>query len=112
MLLLAALLSFGWPKEQTVWVPAGTPCPAGMIVMKVNDCCGSMKPALKGGETAYVEKKHVGPYLGFIVGVEQLHRVIAENERAVLTAGDANRGNDGWTPKPQIKYTLRYIVRK
>lgn len=114
MLLLATFLSWGWPKEKTAYGPPLNHVPMEWVSRPTNPCCGSMRPALKPGDVRYWEP-YTGqtPLEGFIVDTGAFsHRVTAETKDAVLTAGDANRNSDGWTPKKQIKWILRYIVRK
>lgn len=112
MILLAALFSFGWPPEKTTWLPADARCPAGMTEMRVSECCGSMRPALQGGERAFVESYHGQPIKGFIV-IDDLktHRCIAESENGYRTSGDANRRSDPWRDKSHLRFVIRYIVR-
>lgn len=103
----------GWPTEKTVWIPKGTPLPAGMFSRDICRCCGSMRPTLFGGETAYWQKYDGKSKLaGFIVWLpDRTHRVVAETDEAVLTEGDNNRFSDGWTSKKKIVAVLRFIVQ-
>lgn len=114
MFFLAALLSFGWPPERTVWVPPQTPVPSGLVTVRLNDCCGSMRPAIRGGELAYAEPyQNQTGLVGCIISTPEFtHRVTVENRRAVRTAGDANHYSDHWTDKKNIRYIIRFIVRQ
>jgi hypothetical protein len=112
MLLLAAFLSFGWPPERTQWLPAGSACPAGLSEVRINPCCGSMRPTLQGGERAYVDPYHGQPILGYIISDDlKTHRVVAETAHAYRTSGDANRQSDPWRDKKHIRWVIRYVVR-
>ena len=113
MIFLLAFLSWGWPAERTVWVNSASEVPAGLVAVTINRCCGSMKPAIQGGELAWME-----PYKGqqivegdIVQTPRFLHRVTAVNSRAIRTSGDANRRSDGWTPLSDIQYILRYVQR-
>ena len=112
MILLAALLSFGWPALRIEWVPPSTPVPAGMFAVRLAHCCGSMRPSINGGELAYAEPYTGQPLLGHVVSNGKwLHQVTAETATAVRTAGTANRHSDPWTQKTEIQYIIRYIIR-
>jgi len=110
--LFLSLLLVG--RGEPMWIPRGTPVPAGLVRVQINDCCGSMKPAIQGGEIAFAEI--VTPWtvlkVGDIVdtGVHT-HRITALNERAVLTSGDNNRWADGWTLRKDLKFVIRYVQR-
>jgi len=111
VLFLAAFLGWGWPKEKTQFGPESG-APKWLSVDKIPACCGSMRPVLRGGEKAYFDTYHGQPLNGYIVDTGTvLHRVVAENERAVLTSGDANSRSDGWTLKSKIRWVLVYVVR-
>lgn len=81
--------------------------------MRLNTCCGSMKPVIQGGELSWAEPYHgQSGLVGYIVVTNKFtHRVIAETATEVVTAGDANTGIDPRTPKSEIRYIIRYIVR-
>ena len=112
MLLLAALLSFGCPNLDVEFGPP-KPLPGGCWQAQASYCCGSMLPAIRGGETLYVRSwDGKEPLLGKLVSTGKvLHQVVAENKRAVFTSGINNRHSDGWTPKAEIQYVVRYVVR-
>lgn len=113
MILLAVFLSFGWPAEKTIWVPSGAPCPAGLYSITLPRCCGSMRPTFSGGETAYAEKYHGQPVIGFIVSDDlKTHRVVAESKTGYRTSGDANRQSDPWRNKSKLRFVIRYVVRE
>lgn len=112
MLLLAALLSFGWPKLELEFGP-GRALRGGEWALRVNSCCGSMRPQLQAGQIVYVRKwDGREPLLGRVVSTKtSLHQVVAENKRAVKTAGIANAHSDPWSPKSEILYVVVYAVR-
>lgn len=113
MILLAALLSFGWPAMKTEWVPASFRPPAHLKVVKLASCCGSMKPYIQGGETAYADTYHGQPILGYIVDNGHVtHQCVAESKDAILCSGSANSRVDPWVPKRDIRWVILYIVRK
>lgn len=71
-----------------------------------------MRPGIMGGELAYAEPYRGQPVLGYVVSNGKwLHQVTVENATHVRTAGTANRHSDPWTPKTEIQYIIRYIVR-
>lgn len=71
-----------------------------------------MRPVLKGGELAYAEPYTGQPLVGRIVCTTRFtHRVTAENKLAVYTSGDANKYSDGWSPKGEVRWVIRYVVR-
>lgn len=113
MIFLALFLSWGWPPENTAWIPEPKEVPAGLVVRTVNMCCHSMEPALHGGEKLYVELYHgqeIRP--GDIVDTgKQMHRVTVVRPDYIRTAGDASKHSDGWTPKARIRWIVRYAVR-
>lgn len=120
MIFLAALLSWGWPVEQTTWAPPSATCPAGLVRRGPIPMTGSMRPALHGGEF-YCAERYTGQPLiaGQIVeivvardGIRRLHRITATSRSSVITAGDANRCSDGWSPKGNISFVVRYVHRK
>lgn len=113
MLLLATFLSFGWPVERTIWVENGYPLPQGEVAVRLSRCCGSMLPAIQGGELAYAEPYSGQPlHEGEIISTTRFtHRITAISKNAVRTAGDANSHSDGWTSKHDIKHIIRYIIR-
>jgi hypothetical protein len=112
MLLLATLLSFGWPVEKTQWLPHGSPVPTGTRVLSVPMCCGSMRPTFRGGETVYAIRPDGRKFPGYVVFTKRLmHRVTAESRDAVLTSGDANKRSDTWTPKSEIEWIVLYAER-
>lgn len=113
MLLLATFLSWGWPKEKTIWISHNQGVPTGLKAMRLPMCCGSMLPAIHGGELGYWEVyTNQTPLAGFIVDRGDVtHRVTAETKDAVLTSGDANKHSDGWVSKSKIRWVLRYVVR-
>jgi hypothetical protein len=75
---------------------------------------GSMRPALRGGEFCWAEipsPKTIWK-IGDIVDTGKVtHRITAMNERAILTSGDANKFNDGWTLKKDVRFILRFVQR-
>ncbi len=113
MILLATLLSFGWPSVSLEWGPV-RPLKEGEFIRRANVCCGSMHPYINGGETLYVSKWNgQESLLGKVVATpSNLHQVVAENDRAVKTSGTANRSSDGWMQKKDLLYVVRYGVRK
>lgn len=111
MLLLATLLSFGWPKPKVEFGPA-RPVEKGEWLKSVNQCCGSMRPLLHGGEIAHVVAYTGQALVGRIVSNGRaLHMVTAETKDAILTTGIANRRSDGWSPKSSIEYVVVYVER-
>lgn len=119
--LAAAVLAScasAWPEKRETWVPRGTPRPPSSWEVTASRCCGSMRPTLVGGETLRVARPDGRPLVGYIVAIRRpdggafLHRVNAENDRAVLTGGDANRNGDGWTEKRWVEYFVLEIVRR
>lgn len=112
MFLLATALLFGWPKLE-VEFGAARPLREGEFFVRANECCGSMKPAIVGGELLIASRwDGREKLLGRIVdnGIA-LHQVVAENKRAIKTAGLANRQSDSWSPKSSVRYVIRQIVR-
>lgn len=116
MFLLATLLTFGWPKERTVFLPAPDHTLViknGLTELRLATCCGSMRPTIQGGELAYGVPYTGQPLVGHIVTTNRFtHRVLDENSRAIYTAGDFNRRSDGWSSKKDIRFVIGYIVRK
>jgi hypothetical protein len=110
-MILLAILAL-WPALATPFGPPREP-EHGWAAMRVSLCCGSMRPHLRGGELVYVSPALPGERLtGHIISNgHSLHMVTAENERAVRTAGTANRHSDPWTPREKISYVVRYVVR-
>lgn len=106
------ILALGWPTLQTPFGPPRQP-EANWTALTVSRCCGSMRPHLKGGELVYVSPALPGErLLGQIIATpDRLHMVTAENRTHVRTAGTANRHSDGWTPRTQIAYVVRYVTR-
>lgn len=114
MILLATLLSFGWPAERTEWIPRERPALERTLKrVTLNSCCGSMRPAIQGGEVAYVEIYHGQPlHAGEIIDTGfSMHRIVATSKDAVKTSGDANPRADNWTPKNRVRWIVRYIMR-
>lgn len=110
LFLAAALLSF-WPAPVLEFGPS-KPVESGNWVMTVNECCGSMRPHLKGGERIHVSLPTPGERLigKVISNGAVLHMVIAENPRAVRTSGTNCRSDPEWTPRSNIQYVVRYVV--
>jgi len=112
--LTALLLFSGCASipEKTIFVPKPVP---GYVSIQLGMCCGSMRPALYGGETVFVSPPLPSEdLLGHIVIRDDgiTHRVTAQNVRAVYTAGDANQRSDGWYPRSQIVWVIRYVLRQ
>ncbi len=109
-LLLAGCVSR--PANKTVYIGPMQGVPIGLIAVHMPSCCGSMKPAINGGELAYVERYHGQSGLtGYIVSTKKFtHRVVGETATEIVTAGDNNWGYDHRTPKSEIVYIVRYIV--
>lgn len=112
MILLATILSFGWPTLRTEFGPPVQPAP-GWVEVRAGTCCGSMRPHIRGGERMYVTLPQAGERLiGQLVATPYaLHMVTAETRTHVRTAGTANRESDGWTAKKDVLYVVRYVIR-
>lgn len=112
MLLLATLLSFGWPAPRVEFGPPRA-LHAGERIMRMSHCCGSMEPMIHGGEMVYVSPLQPGEKtLGLFVATPfASHLVVAETKNAVKTSGIHNRYSDGWTLKKDIRFVIRYVVR-
>lgn len=82
-----------------------------MLKLRAATCCGSMRPAIEGGERVIVQFRGVAHVGDIISNGKSMHRVTAENDRAVITAGDANKFSDGWTTRDKIQYRVVVIIR-
>lgn len=120
MIFLAIIFSLGWPKERTEWMPYRTPAvdvaqaKLGRRLVRINTCCGSMRPSIEGGEFAYVEDYRPGMELheGEVVSDGKvLHRIVALSEKGVRLSGDANAHSEPWEPRSNLQYIVRVIVR-
>jgi len=116
--IIAALILATTATAATEWVPANTPCPAGMFRMGPLPMTGSMRPAMYGGEFMYCER-YTGQAVavGDIIAIDtarggpRTHRVTAINGRTVWTAGDACRRGDGANDRARIMWVVRYVLR-
>jgi hypothetical protein len=114
--ILMAILLAGCtsrPVDRTVYITPMHGVPTGLVAMRMATCCGSMKPAIKGGELAWAEKyTNQSGIVGYIVTTDKFtHRVLVESDDWVITSGDANWSTDGKTPKSELRYIIKYIVR-
>jgi len=131
MKLILFLLLAGGLMGQPVFVPSGASVSMGLRRhTEPFQFTGSMKPLIHGGEYFHYEpyrdgmELKVGELLWIVRGSDgkgATHTMTAQNKRAVLTSGMANRKNDGWTPKrkvlhesdgPGIVGVIRFIERK
>lgn len=115
-LLLIALLLGGcttWPSPSYSYVTPRGAYP-GLKLVRLANCCGSMRPGIQGGEMAWVEPYTGQPLtLGDVVATATaMHMVVAQTKTHVKTTGTANRHSDAWSPKSEIKWVLRYVVRQ
>lgn len=101
-----------WPDSRTVYIPDAKHAPLGTFPVVLSKCCGSMRPAIQGGELAFAELYRGQPLLGHVVSTDAVtHRVVAESATHVILSGDANPRSDGWIPKSRITYVVTHIVR-
>lgn len=118
--VLLFLPCLGWASP--LWIPNGSNLiPVGLKQSVFAQCCGSMSPAIHGGETFYYEeyaegktKFRKGDWIWLRRendGMFVVHEVTALNSRAVYTSGINNHYSDGWSPRKNIIGVVRLIVR-
>ena len=113
-ILMAVLLAgCDKPADRTIYIGPMQGVPSGLVSMTMATCCGSMKPAIQGGEKAWAEKYiNQSDLVGRIVMTNKFtHRVIAEGDDWVITSGDANWSTDGKIPKSELRYIIKYVIR-
>lgn len=113
ILAVTLLAGCNGPADKTVYLNPGDAVPSGLIEMRMPTCCGSMKPAIMGGERTWVERYSNQTGLsGYIVMTDKVtHRVVAETQDTVVLAGDNNASADGRVLKSDIRYIVKYIMR-
>lgn len=128
LLLLAGCVA--WPAEQTEFIHVNSRGEAmklaadwqtsapGRTWTTAGACCGSMRPALYGGEILLIEIYTGQPLTAGKMAifyradgqVTTVHRVIEANGRAVYFSGDNNQYSDGWIPLSSVRAVVVRVV--